>query len=260
MVHQVIGQASAENIQLTLDMLMTSYFSIKYPDANPQTGRVDPEEEDKFYEARDNFINSIRSYHGEEVFNRFSDLRRANMTDMEVSYDRARTVMNPYWEIGRTADSFIPDYPPQQKQLWDTYVSGIGADGTPMSDKDKYEMGQHSLIQGLKRVRDSIRERYVRSTIDPSTGQSLLDNLLVYWYGDVNPDRGYNPVTPDGIGYGARLWGTPMPNLLPPQLPANPYQNPVGPDMGISTPGGFNPNQLDMNSFRGFQPTPSPVR
>ena len=260
MVHQVIGQASAENIQLTLDMLMTSYFSIKYPDANPQTGRVDPEEEDKFYEARDNFIDSTRSYHGEEVFNRFSDLRRANMTDMEVSYDRARTVMNPYWEIGRTADSFIPDYPPQQKQLWDTYVSGMKADGTPMSDREKYDMGQHSLIQGLKRVRDSVRERYVRSTVDPSTGQSLLDNLLVYWYGDVNPDRGYKPVTPDGIGYGARLWGTPMPNLLPPQLPANPYQNPVGPDMGISTPGGFNPNQLDMNSFRGFQPTPSAVR
>ena len=182
------------------------------------------------------------------------------MTDMEVSYDRARTVMNPYWEIGRTADSFIPDYPPQQKQLWDTYVSGMKADGTPMSDREKYDMGQHSLIQGLKRVRDSVRERYVRSTVDPSTGQSLLDNLLVYWYGDVNPDRGYKPVTPDGIGYGARLWGTPMPNLLPPQLPANPYQNPVGPDMGISTPGGFNPNQLDMNSFRGFQPTPSAVR
>ena len=260
MVHQVIGKASADNIQLTLEMLMSSYFSIKYPEANSQTGRVDPEEENKFYEARDNFIDSIRSYHGEEVFNRFSDLRRANMTDMEVEYDQARIYMNPYWEIGRTADSFIPDYPPQQKQLWDTYVSGMKADGTPMSDAEKYQMGQHSLIRELRKIRASIRERYVESTIEPSTGQSLLDNLLVYWYGDVSPDRGYNPITSEGIGYGARLWGTPMPNVLPPHIPANPYQNAVGPDSGLSTPGGFNPSQLDMNSFREFQPTPSPVR
>jgi hypothetical protein len=121
-------------------------------------------------------------------------------------------------------------------------------------------MGQHSLIRELRKIRASIRERYVESTIEPSTGQSLLDNLLVYWYGDVSPDRGYNPITSEGIGYGARLWGTPMPNVLPPHIPANPYQNAVGPDSGLSTPGGFNPSQLDMNSFREFQPTPSPVR
>ena len=201
-LYQIATKSGAQDTRLRTELLLAGYYNIRYPEGE------DPDFElvNQFYDAREQYINGIINTFGDDSheYKTFEDARISSMTSMEVTYDNARKVMSPYFNIGRTADTFIPNASPEQKELWDRYMRAE-------SEQEREGMGQLNAIRMFKRMRDSARSRYVLSTIDVN-GNSNLDDLLAFWYGD-----GYykgKAVTTTGRSYLNHMHGAIIPTPL----------------------------------------------
>jgi len=204
-IYQISSQSGVKDSRLTPELLLAGYYNIRYPE-----GR-DPEFElvNKFYRDREAYIQGIINTFGEDSseYKNFENSRISNMTSVEIAYDNARKVMGPYFDIGNNPDSFMPDASPEQKELWTDYQKSIFEGNSQVIQG----MEQLNAIRMFKRMRDSARSRYVLSTID-ANGNSNLDDLLAFWYGD-----GYykgKAVTPTGRSYLLYMHGavTPTPS------------------------------------------------
>ena len=173
---QLASKAGVIDIRLQAEVLFTAYQNIRYPEGE------DPDLElvNKFYEDRKLFVDKLRSKYGDESkeFGDFENLRQSSMTETERRYDKAREIMNPYFNIGRNIRELVPGASPQQVQIWDGYQKA-----RTRQEKDWYTEKYKGIINMFKSHRDLARRRYVMSTIDVN-GQSNLDEALAFWYGD----------------------------------------------------------------------------
>ena len=172
-IYQIATKGGVQDTRMREELLLAGYYNIRYPEGD------DPDLElvNKFYDAREKYINGIITTFGRDSdeFKDFDNARISGMTAVEVAYDKARQVMSSYFDIGSTADSFMPMASPQQKQLWDEYQRSTG--------QERAGFSQRRDIQIMKKHLDMVRRNYVARTIDQN-GESNLDDLLAFWYGD----------------------------------------------------------------------------
>ena len=191
-IFEISSKGGEGDTRSMIDLLWAGYHAIKYPEDED----ADFDQLNAFYNARRRYRENMQAYFGDDIFNEFEGMRMSYMTQGEVQYDRAREVMAPYWDIGNTAESIIPNASPQQKQRWETYLRA--------SDIEKQQMRREPDISTFLKHRDFLRRRYVLSTLDQN-GESNLDYLLTFWYGD-SAYKG-KAVTHSARIFGERMYG-----------------------------------------------------
>ena len=173
-LYEFATKAGVEYIRLQSEMLIAGYYNIRYPEVD------DPDLElvNKFYQARQEYIEGIRYKFGanSKEFEEFENLRQSHMTAAEQAYDKARTVMQGYFAIGEDPDIFVPTASEEQKNRWRQYL-------LVDTKQEKEGMEQEQVIISFKAIRDMKRRNHVIESID-ANGESMLDSVLAFWYGD----------------------------------------------------------------------------
>ena len=173
-LYEFATKAGVEDIRLQSEMLIAGYYNIRYPEVD------DPDLElvNKFYQARQEYIEGIRYKFGanSKEFEEFENLRQSHMTAAEQAYDKARTVMQGYFAIGEDPDIFVPTASEEQKNRWRQYL-------LVDTKQEKEGMEQEQVIISFKAIRDMKRRNHVIESID-ANGESMLDSVLAFWYGD----------------------------------------------------------------------------
>ena len=172
-LYEFATKAGIQDIRLQSEMLIAGYYNIRYPEGDDP----DMEQVNKFYQAREEYIEGIRYKFGanSKEFEEFENLRQSHMTAAEQAYDKARTVMQGYFAIGEDPDTFVPTATEYQKSLWRQYLLSEG--------QEKAGFEQQQVIISFKAIRDMKRRNHVIESID-ANGESMLDSVLAFWYGD----------------------------------------------------------------------------
>ena len=197
-LYEFATKAGIQDIRLQSEMLIAGYYNIRYPEGDDP----DMEQVNKFYQAREEYIEGIRYKFGanSKEFKEFENLRQSHMTAAEKAYDKARTVMQEYFAIGDDPDTFAPTATEYQKSLWRQYLL--------LEGQEKAGFEQQVAIQTLKTQRDMQRRNHVMKTVD-ANGKSNLDFLLAFWYGDTYYSK--KAVTKEGRDYISNMYGAIIP-------------------------------------------------
>ena len=191
------------DIRTGVDMLLAGYYAIEPVNSNPEAT-----DWNSFFQARDEYMESIRissEASGDGMFDLFNRALVANDTPIEKTYDYARTVLAPYWNIGTSIDELFPGASskyPQLQEKWNSYKNLDRGRQQQMYDTD-------TQIQALVTRRKEKRQEFIMEDWR-NTGYPHIDSLLVFWYGDF-----YEGHTEQAKGYHKKHYGGGQEGFIP---------------------------------------------
>ena len=212
-VFELGGQMDKDNMGLLNEWLLSNYFLINFPEDGT------PMQEQAFYDAREDFVNSVMGYYGAEsaVYQNFTSALAKNMTDQQAQYAEHRKVMAPYWDIGTNIDEFTQGYSPEQKNLWSQWVLG---DGETRKTLERFPIIQTFLAKQQFQRRAHVENLFKNDEASggrTNSGEELDTYLTFYW------GRNYKPLMFENIHLRNRLYGVDpgaaAPRLQQPVLP-----------------------------------------